>query len=186
MAVTQTQQPQMGLTFQDVWAALMELRESQKETDRQMKETDRKLGKLGSRFGEVIEYMIVPNLVAKFNELGYSFGKTSQNVEIADREHGIFAEVDVFLENGDCAMIVETKAKPNTHDIVDHIERMEKLRASADLHNDTRKYYGAIAGVVMSENVKNLALNKGFYAIEPSGETFTITEPTGAHKPKAW
>jgi hypothetical protein len=63
---------------------------------------------------------------------------------------------------------------------------MEKLRAYADLHKDTRKYHGAIAGVVMSGSVKTYALNTGFYVIEPSGETFTITEPKGAHLPKAW
>jgi hypothetical protein len=38
----------------------------------------------------------------------------------------------------------------------------------------------------MSDSVKTYTLNKGFYVIEPSGETFTITEPKGAHPPKAW
>jgi hypothetical protein len=118
--------------------------------------------------------------------LGYTFGKTSRNVEIANREHGIFTEVDVFLENGDCVMIVETKTKPNTDDINDHIKRMEKLRAYANLHDDKRTYYGAIAGVVMGEREKFYALKKGFYVIEPSGETFTITSPEGAYTPKVW
>ncbi|GHU90865.1 hypothetical protein FACS189476_11260 [Spirochaetia bacterium] len=51
-----------GLTFEKVWAALMELRESQKETDRQLQENgrrmeesskrlDKQLGELGNRFG---------------------------------------------------------------------------------------------------------------------------------------
>ncbi|AEF82213.1 hypothetical protein [Leadbettera azotonutricia] len=83
-------------------------------------------------------------------------------------------------------MIVETKAKPNTDDIDEHIKRMEKLRTYADLHNDTRKYFGAIAGVVMNDSEKKYALKKGFYVIEPSGETFNITEPEGTGKPKAW
>jgi hypothetical protein len=157
---------------------MQEIRESIKATDRQMKETDKRLGALTNRFGEVVEYMLGPNLHAKFNDLGYSFDKTARNVEIVDREHGIFAEVDVFLENGDSVMIVETKTKPDTRDIDDHIKRMEKLRASADLHKDT--------GVVMSESVKNYTLNNGFYAIEPSGESFTITAPAGPGKPKAW
>jgi hypothetical protein len=64
-------EPQRGLTFDDVWVALTELRESQretdwqmketdqqlkqmfKETDRRMQETDRKIGKLGSRIGDL-------------------------------------------------------------------------------------------------------------------------------------
>jgi hypothetical protein len=74
-------------------------------------------------------------------------------------------------------MIVETKVKPDTGDIQDHLERMRKLRAYADLHRDTRKYLGAVAGVVVAGNVKNYALKNGFYVLEPSGETFAITEP---------
>jgi hypothetical protein len=194
---TAAPQYEKGLTFEKVWATIQEtgrqIKEIQaetarqiKDTERQIRETNKKVGELSNRFGEVVEYMIVPNLVAKFNELGYTFGKTARNVEIADREHGIFTEVDVFLENGDCVMIVETKAKPDTRDIEDHIKRMEKLRASADLHNDKRKYYGAIAGVVMSDSVKTYTLENGFYAIEPSGETFTITVPQGSGAPRAW
>jgi hypothetical protein len=75
-------------------------------------------------------------------------------------------------------MIVETKVTPNTEDVKDHIERMEKIRQYADLFNDRRKYLGAIAGVVMNESVKKYILKQGFYAIEPSGETFTIISPT--------
>jgi hypothetical protein len=40
---TRAREPRRGLTFEDVWAALMELRESSKETDRRMKETDRRM-----------------------------------------------------------------------------------------------------------------------------------------------
>jgi hypothetical protein len=51
-----------------------------KETDRQMKETYK-------RFGEVVEYRILPNLVAKFDELGFTFTKANRT-EITNR--GIF------------------------------------------------------------------------------------------------
>jgi hypothetical protein len=129
--------------------------------------------------------MILPNLVAKFDELGFTFTKANRT-EITDREHAIFAEVDAFLENGDRVMVVEIKTKPNIDDINDHIARMEKLRTYADLHHDTRKYLGAMAGVVFSESEKTYALKKGFYVIEPSGDTFNITEPKGSYHPHEW
>ncbi|MDR1933385.1 MAG: hypothetical protein LBQ57_11275 [Spirochaetales bacterium] len=193
-----------GLTFEKVWAAIQEtdrivketaqqIKETDrqmKETDRQMKETDKRLekqlGKLGNRFGEMVEYMIVPNLVAKFNELGFEFEKTHRDKKIADREHNIFTEVDAFLENGDKVMVVEIKTKPNSDDINDHIERMEKLRTYADFHNDKRKYLGAIAGVVFGDSEKIYAFKKGFYVIEPSGDTFNITPPKGSYYPHEW
>ena len=171
---------------------IKETAEHQKETDRmvkettqQMKETDRRVGAITNRFGEMVEYMIIPNLVAKFDELGFTFTKANRT-EITDRKHNIITEVNAFLENGDTVMIVEIKTNPNIEDINDHIERMEKLREYADLHNDKRKYLGAMAGVVFSESEKTYALKKGFYVIEPSGETFIITEPKGSYHPQVW
>ncbi|GHV86591.1 hypothetical protein AGMMS50230_21990 [Spirochaetia bacterium] len=189
-----------GLTFEKVWAALMENREQikatdrqmeetarqMKETDRQMKATDKRVGELTNRFGEMVEHMVVPNLVTKFNELGFEFEKTHRDTVIKDPKHDIFTEVDAFLENGDKVMIVETKTKPTIDDINDHIERMEKLRRYADLHDDKRKYLGAIAGVVFGDSEKTYALKKGFYVIEPSGDTFNIIEPKGSYSPHEW
>jgi hypothetical protein len=157
-----------------------------KETYRQMKETDKRVGEITNRFGEMVEYMVVPNLVAKFRELHFEFEKTHRDTVIASREHNIYTEVDAFLENGDKVMIVEIKNKPGVDDINDHIKRMEKLRAYADLHNDRRAYLGAIAGVVFNDSEKTYALKSGFYVIEPSGDTFTITEPAGKYHPHEW
>jgi Holliday junction resolvase-like predicted endonuclease len=53
---------------------------------------------------------------------------TRLNVLIGSKEHNIYAEIDVFLENGDAALAVEVKTQANIADIRDHVERMEKLR----------------------------------------------------------
>ena len=60
----------------------------------------------------------------------------------------------------------------------------EKMRTYADLHRDNRKFLGAVAGVVIPDNIKENALNHGLFVLEPSGETFIITYPNG--KPKEW
>jgi hypothetical protein len=177
--------PGGGLTFEKVWASLMELRESQKETDRivretarQMRETDKRVGEITNRFGDMVEHMVVPNLVAKFQELGFTFSRVASDVEIADRKHDIITEIDAFfLENGDKVMIVETKTKPDIGDIQDHLERMKKLRAYADLRRDTRKYLGAIAGVVVDESVKNYALKNGFTYLSLPGKPLPSPNP---------
>ncbi|MDR0584271.1 MAG: hypothetical protein LBG57_07995 [Treponema sp.] len=195
-----------GLTFEKVWAAIQATNEQIKETDRmikenarwheetdriiketaqQMKVTDKRVGELTNRFGDIVEYMVLPNLVTKFEELGFVFTRANRT-EIKDKEHNIFTEVDAMLENGDKVMAVEIKNKPNIDDINDHIERMEKLRKYADLHNDKRIYLGAVAGVVFGESEKNYTLKKGLYVIEPSGETFKITEPKDKYHPREW
>jgi hypothetical protein len=134
--------------------------------------------------GEVVEYMVAPNLREKFRELGYDFPKANPNSDVSDKANNIFLEIDVMLENGDKAMLVEVKTKLTTEQVNAHIERLEKMRKYADLHGDKRSFLGAVAGVVMASNVKDYALKQGFFVIEPSGETFNITSPN--NKPKEW
>jgi len=158
----------------------------QKEVAEVRKDTDKRLGKLGNRLGEMVEYMVMPNLITKFRELGFVFTEAYPHAVIDDEEHNILAEIDITLKNGDKVMIVEVKNKLTTEDVTEHIERMKKVRAHADLHNDKRVYLGAVAGMVMNKNEKLFALKNGFYVIEPSGETFTITVPDGIYSPKEW
>jgi hypothetical protein len=156
----------------------------QEETDRQMKETDRRIGKLGNRFGEVVEYMVAPNLCEKFREFDLIFPKANSGTRVSDHKNNIHFEIDIMLENGSIAMLVEAKTKLTTEHVNEHIERLEKMRKYADLHGDKRSFLGAVAGVVLTSNVKDYALKHGFFAIEPSGETFNIIPPNG--KPKEW
>ena len=155
-----------------------------KETAKQMKETDRRMGHLGDRFGEMIECMVMPNLLDKFHELGFVFTKAYPHASIKDAKNKIIAEVDITLENGDKVMLVEVMPEPSIKDVQDHLERMEKVRLHAALRGDSRKYLGAVAGMVINNNERDFALKNGFYVIEPSGETFTITPPEGS--PREW
>ena len=185
MKAAQTANPP---SFETVWAALQEVAERQKETDRQMKKSaarlDKQLGKLGNRMGEIVEHMVAPNLRDKFRKLGYDFPQANQNSDVSDRKNNIFLEIDVKLENGDKVMLVEVKTKPTTKNVQDHIKRLEKMRIYADLHGDKRTFLGSVAGAVITDNVKEYALGKGFFVIEPSGETFNVIPPNG--RPKEW
>ena len=96
----------------------------------------------------------------------------------------IFMEVDIILENGEKAMLVEIKTRLTIDRIKYHIERLEKMRAYANLRGDKRSFFGGIASVVVPDEEKNYALNQGLYLIEPAGNTFNITPPNG--NPKAW
>jgi hypothetical protein len=209
METVQTANPP---TFESVWAILQEVGEKQKETARQMKETDRRMeetdrilkenaerqketdrqmkeynkrfGDFTNRFGEIVEYMVMPNMCDKFNEFGFVFQKATSNTRISDRKNNIFLELDIMLENGEKALMVEIKTKLTIEDVKAHISRIEKMRKYADLHGDKRVFLGAAAGVVIESNVKEYALEQGLYVVEPSGETFNITPPNG--KPKEW
>jgi len=161
-----------------------QMRESKKEADRQMKDFNKRFGEFTNRFGEVVEYMIAPNMRQIFKEIGYDFNQAGPHYTVEDDVHDIYFEIDVFLQNGDTAILVEVKTKLSTRDVKDHIKRLQKMRAFADFRGDKRAFLGAVAGVVMTKETKKYALDQGFFVIEPSGETMSITVPAG--KPKEW
>jgi hypothetical protein len=204
MVATQTSHPQDATppSFESVWALLQEnakemeklrksqeetarqMEKSQKETDRQMKEYNKRFGDFTRRFGEVVEYMIAPNLLKKFREYGLKFREAMTDRVFSDDDDNALFEVDIFLQNGETAMLVEVKTKLTTEDVKEHVERLENMRAYADLHGNKSIFLGAVAGVVMTPHVKKYALGRGFFVIEPSGDNFNITPPNG--KPKEW
>jgi ElaB/YqjD/DUF883 family membrane-anchored ribosome-binding protein len=166
----------------------MELRESQKETDRmiremaaktdrQMEETDRKISRLGDRLGDLIEHLTASNLPEKFEEFNYKFTLISRNMKIKDDKNRILAEIDIFLENGDYAMAVEVKSLLTKTGIKEHIKRMETLRRYADARHDKRKYISSVSGALIEETAKDFALKNGIYVIEHPGETIQIAVP---------
>jgi len=185
MEATQTANPP---GFESVWAILQEVAKSQKEFDREMRESkaefNERLGNYINLFGDFTEYTMAPKLREKFMELGLDFPKANRNSSVKDKVNNIFLETDVMLENGDKAMMVEIKTQLTVERINKHIERLEKMRKYADLHGDKRTFLGAVAGVVVDDEVREYALNKGFYLIEPAGEELNITPPNG--KPKEW
>jgi ribosomal protein L9 len=192
MLATQTANPP---TFESVWATLDRITEKQEENARQLKETDRilkekaldfdkRIGALTNLFGDVTEAMIAPKICEKFEEFGFNFPRANPNVRFNDRVNKISFEVDIMLENGDKAMLIEAKTKLTIERINYHLSRLEKMRNYANLHGDKRAFLGAVAGIVVTDEVKDYALNQGFYFIEYAGENFYITPPLG--KPKEW
>jgi hypothetical protein len=182
-------------TFESVWALVKEVAENQKETDRQMKENerisnersakiDKQIGSLTNLFGDFTLGMVAPKLCEKFVDFGFIFPRANPNVIFNDTENKISFEVDIMLENGNKAILVEVKTKLTEDRINKHIERLRKMRKYADIHGDKRVFLGAVAGFSITEEVREKALLEGFYLIEPDGENFNITPPN--NKPKEW
>ena len=164
---------------------IQETRRIVQETSAQMKITDKKVGELSNRFGELAEHLVAPSIREKFNALGFDFGEVSRDKEIVDAQGNSVAEVDILLENGDTVMVVEVKAKPKQKEVDEHVKRIEVLRRRADARNDKRVFLGAIAGAIMTKEVRAYVLKTGFYAIEQTGDTVKISVPEG-FKPRTW
>ena len=182
-----------GLTFEQVWASIKELRESQKETDQRWEETKRmieengrQIGGLHRSFGQLAEHLVAPNIHKRFNDLGHHFGEVSPGgLRIFDENGKTKTEIDLLLENGETIMAVEVKTKPAVKDIEHHIKRLEILRDHRRGINDKRKIIGAIAGAIFGTEEKKATLDAGLYVLEQSGDTMKIEAPEG-FVPKAW
>jgi len=189
-----------GVTFEEVWASLMETRqlinevsESQKETDRQIKETEqivkensKQIGGLHRSFGELAEHMVAPGIAKRFNELGFKFDSIADgNVKILDKKGETKTEIDLLLENGEYMIAVEVKSRPAAKDMEHHTRRLEILRDFRRKKNDSRKILGAIAGAIFGKAEKKAALDAGFYVLEQSGDTMKMDVPKG-FVPREW
>ena len=175
-----------GITFEQVWEALMKTDEQMKQTDRQMKKLNKQMGELNNRFGEMAEHLVAPGISKRFNELGYHFNDVSPGGrKILDKNGKIKTEIDIILENGDCIMAVEVKTKPRIKDIEHHVKCLEILKEHRSLIGDNRKIYGAIAGAVFGNEEKQLAAESGFYVLEQSGDTMKIDIPDN-FIPRQW
>ena len=200
MTAEQAAEAARGLTFEKVWAALMETRqsieemreaqqkqamESQRRTDKIVADLSKNIGGLGNSLGRFTEAMFSNELWKKFNEIGFVFTKQAPRVRYYE-DGKYLAEVDFFLENGEYAMPVEIKTELSISDVDDHLERIEKIRRYMDARNDNRKLVGAVAGGIVSGNVLNYAQKKGLYVIEQSGDSVAIAAVPEGFKVREW
>ncbi|MDR1021353.1 MAG: hypothetical protein LBL73_11390 [Synergistaceae bacterium] len=127
-----------------------------------------------------------PNIVEKFNALGFHFDDISGlRRVIEDENRQKIAEFDILLENGESIIGVEVKSKPTCDDVGDHVQRLDILRLNKDKKGDKRKIYGALAGAIMPDAVRTAALKEGLYVITQTGDTVKIDVQEG-FTPKAW
>ena len=164
----------------------MEVRNA--EFDRRMKETDKKNSALGSRIGEIVEHMIQGNIVNKFQTLGYKITQHGRNVIFENPELNICSEIDLFLNDGNTDILIEVRTTLEIPDVHEHIERLEKYRRYFDAKEDARqrRFVGAVAGVVVRDNAKQMAHKNGIYVITQSGETVEIVPLPEDFRVKEW
>jgi hypothetical protein len=200
-----------GITFEDVWAAMLRtdarieesrkqtdarIEESRKQTDARIEESHKKVenlisglskrfGGLGNSLGELTEALFSPELWKKFSQLGYEFTGQARNFIFTEGKR-VVAEVDVFLQNGDYVMPVEVKTKLTIDCINKHFERIDVIRRYMDNHQDKRILIGAVAGGIIEEEEINYAQDNGLFVITSSGESVTIADTISGFTLRKW
>ena len=108
------------------------LKEQGAEFDRRMQETvqiareaHKKISALGSRIGEIVENMVAGNIVEKFQAFGYEIIQCGPRVRYEYKKLGIRGEIDLFLEDGEVAILIEVKTSLETADVRKHIKQCQ-------------------------------------------------------------
>lgn len=179
----------MPTVSDDIWAILRELAQSQKETDRKFQETDRlfkemsrdtdrkikevntSIGNLGNRLGDFIEDAVRPSAVRLFQECGIDVHEVHQNIRSQRGNEGI--EVDLLVVNDSDIVAIECKSKLCCEDINEHLERLAKLKKLLPSYS-SKRVLGAMAAMVIENNVALYAYRKGLYVIGQSGDHLEI------------
>lgn len=175
--------------FQETDRIIKELSISQKETDRKFQQTDRaikavnsNLGKLGNRLGDFVEEAVRPAAVRLFRECGIDVHEVQQNVSA--KRHNESLELDLLVVNDNDAVAIECKSNLSIDDVNEHLSRLDKIKRLLPRYKDSR-VLGAVAGMVIPENVAAYAIRKGLYVIGQNGEHLELRNES-VFAPKAW
>lgn len=144
-----------------------------RELDKLFKETDKKIGELGNRLGDFVEGFVAPGAVRLFRERGIEVTGLSRNVQKNHEKLGLGLEIDLLVTNGDVCVLVEVKSHLGVDDVNEHLERMEKFKPLFPEYAD-KKVHGAVAAMVLPEEVAKYAYRKGFFVIAQKGESVVL------------
>ena len=172
--------------FQETDRRFQETAQRFQETARQMKATDKKISALGSRIGKIIENMVGKDIVGKFRVFGYEITQFHRNTTYEYKKLGIRGEIDLFLEDGEVAILIEVKTTLETADVRKHIKRLEEYRRCADARGDKRRFVGAVAGAVVEGEARDFAHENGMYVIVQSGKAVEIVPVPEGFQAKKW
>ncbi|PKM35419.1 MAG: DUF3782 domain-containing protein [Gammaproteobacteria bacterium HGW-Gammaproteobacteria-10] len=168
--------------FQETDKQFKETDQKFKDTERLVKEVSKSIGDLGNRLGDFVQEMVRPALVNLFRERNIDVHEVHPNV-YAER-NGESAEIDLLVVNEQTAIAVECKSQLTIDDVDEHLNRLEKLKRLLPKYRDV-ELMGAVAAMVMPNDVARYAYRKGLYVLAQSGNTVLIRND-GKFSPKIW
>lgn len=168
--------------FQETDRKFQEIALQSKETDRKIKEMTAGIGRLGNRLGDFIEDAVRPSAVRLFKQRGIEVHEVQQNVSVQRGEEGI--EIDLMVVNDSEAVAIECKSNLKLDDVNEHLERLGKLKRLLPRYKDFN-VMGAVAAMVVPDNVARYAYGKGLFVIGQSGEHLEIRND-GQFTPAVW
>ena len=159
-----------------------EIKETQKITAREINAVNTSIGRLSNRLGEFIEEAVRPSAVRLFRERGIDIHEVQQS--ITAKRDGEQLEIDLLVVNNENVVVIECKSNLSVDDVNDHLERLEKVKRLLPRYNNCN-VLGAVAGMVIPDNVATYAIKKGLYVIGQNGDHLELRNEQ-SFTAKAW
>lgn len=187
-------------TYDDILVLMKELFVSQKETDRKFQEMSQEIkgiqkvtakeikavsesiGRLGNRLGDFVEEMVRPAAVRLFREQGIDVHEVHRGVEA--KRDGDEIEIDLLVVNTTDVVAVECKSSLSIDDVNQHLTNLNKLKKMLPTYAE-KKVMGAVAAMVIPDNVARYAYKQGLFVITQSGDHLLIRNDA-KFKPQVW
>jgi hypothetical protein len=173
---------ELKLLFQETDRKFQETDRKFQETAREITRVGQKIDKLGSRLGDFAVEMVKPAVVRLFQARGLDVHEVHSEVSVQRHNEGI--EIDLLVVNDAEAVVVEVKSKLTVADVDEHLERLAKFKRLLPRYADVRAL-GAVAAMVVPEDVARYAYRQGLFVLAQSGETVVILND-GKFQPRTW
>lgn len=168
--------------FQETERRFQETDRRFQETERYLNQVSKNLGDLGNRLGEFVEHLVAPAVVRLFRAQGIEVHEVHPGVSA--KRHGEALEIDLLVVNDGALVAVECKSKLTEEHIGRHLARLEKLKRVLPLYRQHR-VMGAVAGMVVPQEVAEKAIAQGLYVLCQNGEQVEVRNPEG-FVPAVW
>ena len=168
--------------FQDTAKQFQETDKKFQETDLKIMRVNESIGRLGNRLGDFVEEMVKPAAVRLFQAQGLDVHEVHRGVE-AHRD-GDDIEIDLLVVNTTDVIAIECKSQLSIDDVNQHIHHLQKLKKLLPTYTD-KKVMGAVAAMVLPDNVARYAYKQGLYVIAQSGDHLLIRNDA-KFIPRSW
>ncbi|MBK5931107.1 DUF3782 domain-containing protein [Halochromatium salexigens] len=178
----------MATPAEEVWALFREtdqrLRQRFEETDRKIATLSELIGRQGNRLGEFVQEMVRPTVVRLLRERGLPVHQVAPNLTAYDDNGQVIAEIDLLALNDQVAVAVECKSHLSLDDVNAHLARLATFK---DCFPRYRSYQllGAVAGMVVPDQVSRFADRKGLFVLAQSGQAIEIRNDA-RFQPRTW
>jgi DNA repair exonuclease SbcCD ATPase subunit len=158
------------------------LDKSRREADHRLRELDKRIGYLTDRLGEFVQEMVAPGAVRLFQARGIDVYQLARDLQA--KRHGQALQADLVVSNGQIAVVIEAKSKLSVDDVNEHLERLSRFKTVFPSYCDYQ-LLGAVAAMVVPENVARYAYRQGLFVLAPQGDMLAILNDD-QFQPKSW